>query len=92
MSVPVPRQPSRRPAPRPGADQQLAAILVARLLVDERTCHEPISVEVQNRVAILTGWVADPDAAVAAGYLAWQIPGIADVCNALDVRAGSGRT
>lgn len=90
MSVPIPRQPSRRPAPRRGADQQIAASLVALLVGDERTREEPIAVEVRNRVAILTGRVTEPDAAVAAGYLAWRTPGIADVCNAIEVRAGSG--
>jgi len=65
-------RPSRRPAPRWTADQQIAASLVARLIADERTRDEPIDVEVQNRVVILTGHVDRPDAAFAAGYLAWR--------------------
>lgn len=76
--------PSRRPAPRPSPDQVLAAGVVARLLLDERTRGEPIAVEVQNRVAILTGRAHHPDAAYAAGHLAWRTPGITDVCNAID--------
>lgn len=97
MTIPIPgpgdafpRHPSRRPAPRRSDDQQIAASVVARLVGDDRTCDEPIAVEVQNRVAILTGRVDEPDAAFAAGYLAWQTPGIADVCNAIEVRGAEG--
>jgi osmotically-inducible protein OsmY len=85
VTVPASGQPSRRPEPRRGEDQLIAASVVARLVGDERTCEEPIAVEVQNRVAILTGRVGQPDAAFAAGYLAWQTPGVADVCNAIEV-------
>jgi osmotically-inducible protein OsmY len=94
MTIPMPSgpgdasagRPSRRPVPRWSDDQQIAASVVARLVGNERTCEEPIAVEVQNRVAILTGRVDEPDAAVAAGFLAWQTPGVADVCNAIEVR------
>jgi osmotically-inducible protein OsmY len=91
MTIPMPgpgdpfRHPSRRPAPRWNNDQVIAASVVARLVGDYRTCEEPIAVEVQNRVAILTGRVESPDAAFVAGYLAWQTPGITDVCNAIEV-------
>ncbi|BCB90880.1 BON domain-containing protein [Phytohabitans suffuscus] len=77
--------PSLRPVPRWADDQLIAASVMARLLGEERTCEEPIAVQVQNRVVILSGTVDDPDAAVAAGFLAWQTPGIADVCNAIEV-------
>jgi osmotically-inducible protein OsmY len=94
MTIPLPGpgepsapRPSRRPTPRWTDDQQIAASVVARLVGDVRTCDEPIAVEVQNRVAILTGHVDQPDAAFVAGYLAWQTPGITDVCNALEVNS-----
>jgi osmotically-inducible protein OsmY len=90
MTIPMPGQPFRRPAPRWNDDQQIAASVVARLVGNERTCEEPIAVEVQNRVAILTGRVYEADAAIAAGFLAWQTPGIADVCNAIEVRGADG--
>ncbi len=89
MTIPMPPGPGdafpRRPAPRWSEDQVIAAGVIARLVGDERTRAEPIAVQVQNRVAILTGRVDLPEAAYVAGYLAWQTPGITDVCNALDV-------
>ncbi|MGN9909839.1 hypothetical protein ACTMTJ_20025 [Phytohabitans sp. LJ34] len=45
MSTPMPG-PSRRPAPRPSRDQVLAAGVVPRLLLDEGTRDEQITVEV----------------------------------------------
>ncbi|MEJ3746977.1 BON domain-containing protein [Actinomycetes bacterium KLBMP 9797] len=51
--------------------------------MDERTSQQHITVAVQNRVAILSGWVDSDEAAdIATGY-AWRLVGIIDVCNML---------
>lgn len=41
----------------------------------------------QNRVAILGGVVPDVDARQLAGQVAWQVPGVVDVCNAVRLAA-----
>lgn len=74
-----------RPAERDDVDQAIAEGVVARLLGHDRTGEHHIEVEVQNRVAILTGSVDSLDVAILAGDLAWRTPGIVDVCNTLTV-------
>lgn len=81
-------QPTRRPAPRADRDKTLADDVVSRLIQDERTRLQNIAVEVQNGVVILTGPVDTPELMFVAGGLAWQTPGVRDVCNALVPSAG----
>lgn len=40
----------------------------------------------QNRVVILAGTVASPEARQVAGDLAWDVPGVFNVCNSLRLR------
>lgn len=66
-------------------DQRIEALVAQRLSIDWTTRRQQISVAVQNRVVILTGLVGDTEARQAAGELAWDVPGVFDVCNALRV-------
>lgn len=70
-------------AEREDVDQSVADGVVARLLGDDRTGDQHIQVDVQNRVAILSGAVDSLDVVILAGDLAWCTPGVVDVCNAL---------
>ena len=64
-------------------DVRLAALVAQRLSADWSTRRQQITVMVQNRVVILTGLVAGAETRRAAGELAWDVEGVADVCNAL---------
>ncbi|MFC3502816.1 BON domain-containing protein [Micromonospora krabiensis] len=72
-------------------DVRLAALVAQRICVDWHTRRQQITVTVQNRVVILTGTVGSPGAREAAGELAWDVPGVFDVCNALWLSARHGR-
>ncbi|TDC36761.1 BON domain-containing protein [Micromonospora sp. 15K316] len=64
-------------------DARLAALVAQRLGVDWATRHQEIEVTVQNKVVILSGTVASPEVRRTAGDLAWDVPGVLDVCNTL---------
>jgi len=64
-------------------DLRLAALVAQRLSIDWTTRRQQITITVQNRVVILAGMVSDAETRRAAGELAWDVPGVADVCNAL---------
>ncbi|WP_431911956.1 BON domain-containing protein [Micromonospora carbonacea] len=64
-------------------DLRLAALVAQRISIDWTTRRQQISVTVQNAVVILTGMVSDPATRKAAAELAWDVPGVFDVCNAL---------
>ncbi|MFG2052610.1 BON domain-containing protein [Micromonospora sp. NPDC048930] len=84
MSWPYPEFPFTGGGPEPDAeDVRLAALVAQRLSIDWTTRRQRIAISVQNRVVILTGTVADRGARQAAGELAWDVPGVFDVCNAL---------
>ncbi|NJP33602.1 BON domain-containing protein [Micromonospora thermarum] len=89
MPWPLPENDPFHPAwdqPQPDdEDTRLAALAAQRLSIDWTTRRQQITVTVQNRVVILAGTVADPDARAAAGELAWDVPGVADVCNTIRV-------
>ncbi|WP_435871040.1 BON domain-containing protein [Micromonospora musae] len=71
-------------APGPMSDDaRLAALVTQRLGVDWTTRHQQIEVTVQNAVVILSGRVAGPEGRRVAGDLAWDVPGVFDVCNTL---------
>ncbi|MER7335708.1 MULTISPECIES: BON domain-containing protein [unclassified Micromonospora] len=75
---------SEPPRPAPGdEDARLAALVAQRLGSDWTTRRQQIVVTVQNRVVILAGVVAGPDARQVAGEIAWDVRGVVDVCNAL---------
>ncbi|WP_442935198.1 BON domain-containing protein [Micromonospora sp. CPCC 206061] len=80
----VPHHRSDEPTPLASIDERLADSVVEQLRADGRTSGQHITVTVQNRVAILNGWVDSVDAAHAASDQAWRTPGIIDVCNSLD--------
>ncbi|KKK00341.1 BON domain-containing protein [Micromonospora sp. HK10] len=69
-------------------DLRLAALVAQRLSIDWTTRRQQISVSVQNRVVILTGMVADQETRRAAAELAWDVPGVFDVCNAMTLFSG----
>ncbi|MEU4366614.1 BON domain-containing protein [Micromonospora chersina] len=71
-------------------DLRLAALVAQRISIDWTTRRQQIAVTVQNGVVILTGMVAEPATRAAAGELAWDVPGVFDVCNALTLY-GRGR-
>ncbi|MEV4811667.1 BON domain-containing protein [Micromonospora avicenniae] len=70
--------------PGPASDDlRLAALVAQRLGIDWTTRHQQIEVTVQNRVVILSGTVANLEVRRVAGELAWDVPGVLDVCNTL---------
>lgn len=71
-------------------DLRLAALVAQRISIDWTTRRQQIAVTVQNGVVILTGMVAAPATRKAAAELAWDVPGVFDVCNALTLY-GRGR-
>ncbi|MEH1101553.1 BON domain-containing protein [Micromonospora sp. CPCC 205561] len=96
MPWPYPDEgPFRRPEP-PGPppddeDGRLAVLVARRLSSDWSTRGQHIVVTVQNRVVILAGVVAGPEARRVAGEIAWDVRGVVDVCNALRL-AGARRS
>ncbi|MFI7648989.1 BON domain-containing protein [Micromonospora sp. NPDC049460] len=87
MPWPHPDEGAFRPEPpRPAPDDEdarLAALVAQRLSSDWSTRGQQIVVTAQNRVVILTGVVAGPDARQVAAEIAWDVRGVVDVCNAL---------
>ncbi|RLP93352.1 BON domain-containing protein [Micromonospora sp. BL4] len=68
-------------------DVRVEALVAQRLSIDSTTRRQQISVSVQNRVVILAGVVSDPETRQAAAELAWEVPGVFDVCNSLRLSA-----
>ncbi|MEV0155155.1 BON domain-containing protein [Micromonospora sp. NPDC050686] len=64
-------------------DERIAAAVARRLAGDAAVRGRGITVTAQNAVVILTGVVADADTRRLASSLAWQVDGVADVCNSL---------
>ncbi|MGR6320264.1 BON domain-containing protein [Micromonospora soli] len=86
---PYPDFPFAGDGPEPdGEDVRLAGLVAQRLSIDWTTRRQQITVSVQNRVVILAGGVADAQTRRAAGELAWDVPGVFDVCNALRLYGG----
>lgn len=75
--------PADERTPLASVDQRLAVRLAEQLRLDERTSQQHITVAVQNRVAILSGWVDSDEAVDIATGHAWRLAGIIDVCNVL---------
>jgi osmotically-inducible protein OsmY len=75
-----------RPEPRtPGldADTRIATMLKERLGLEHGDATRDVAVVVQNRVIILSGSVLSSTTARQIGELAWETPGVYDVCNCL---------
>ncbi|WFE42663.1 BON domain-containing protein [Micromonospora sp. WMMD998] len=89
MPWPYPEFPFPDDGPEPdGADMRLTSLVAQRLSADWTTRRQQITVTVQNRVVILAGLVADPETRRVAAELAWDVPGVSDVCNALRLYGG----
>ncbi|MGX4654010.1 BON domain-containing protein [Micromonospora sp. SCSIO 07396] len=91
MPWPLPDESWFRPQPDPpgppGEDVRLAAEVAYRIVSGVGLRARRITVTVQNRVAILGGVVPDVDARQLAGRVAWEVPGVVDVCNAVRLTA-----
>ncbi|RSM43111.1 hypothetical protein DMB66_53730 [Actinoplanes sp. ATCC 53533] len=66
-------------------DVRLTYEVADALLSDARTRHQRITVEVQNRVVLLSGTVDSRSSQQAAGDTARGVAGVADICNTLRV-------
>ncbi|MEO3772061.1 BON domain-containing protein [Micromonospora sp. B9E7] len=73
---------SRQPEPD-HEDLRLEALVAQRLSIDWTTRRQQITVSVQNRVVILAGLVSDTNARQVAAELAYDVPGVVDICNTL---------
>lgn len=90
MPWPLPDESWLAPAgtgPEPDSeDLRIEALVAQRLAIDWATRRQQISVSVQNRVVILSGLVSGPEVRQVARELAWDVPGVADVCITLRCR------
>lgn len=66
-------------------DEMIAEVFAASVFSDPHIRGAHIKVQVQNRVVILLGEVATVQARRAMRQRAWDVPGVADVCNRLAV-------
>lgn len=66
-------------------DLRIAALVAQRLSIDWATRCQQITVTVQNRVVILAGLARTAEASQVAAELAWDVPGVYDVCNTIRV-------
>ncbi|MFC4018483.1 BON domain-containing protein [Micromonospora sp. GCM10011542] len=73
---------SEQSVPHSG-DLRIEALVAQRLSVDWTTRRQQISVRVQNGVVMLSGLVSGTDVRQVAAELAWDVPGVLDVCNML---------
>lgn len=72
-------------------DLRVEGLVAQRLSIDWTTRRQQISVSVQNRVVILGGLVNDEQARQVAAELAWDVPGVHDICNTIRVNQRTGR-
>jgi hypothetical protein len=70
------------------SDGEIKSQLVDQLRVNPHTKDEVIRVDVEHRVAVLTGEVSSSRAKRAAGDDAWDTQGVVDVSNQLNVTEG----
>jgi osmotically-inducible protein OsmY len=66
-------------------DEMIAEVFAASVFSDPHIQGAHIRVQVQNRVVILLGEVASVQARKVMRQRAWDVPGVADVCNRLSV-------
>lgn len=74
----------RRPQPANDPDLQLAYSVAIRMAANPELQHQRITIEVQNRVVLLSGTVDSQGTQQTAGDTARQVDGVRDVCN--DIR------
>ncbi|MBL7259676.1 BON domain-containing protein [Actinoplanes sp. LDG1-01] len=77
--------------PPDGPDADLARRIAETLAADARFRRQPVAVQVQNGVAILTGRVESPDVHDALLAEVRQVPGLHDLCDALLITDGETR-
>lgn len=75
----------RRARPVDESDVLLAYDVADRIHADPLLSGEPVIVEVQNRVVNLRGTVSSLHARIAAADIARATPGVADLCNRLEL-------
>ncbi|MCO8277322.1 BON domain-containing protein [Actinoplanes sp. TRM 88003] len=73
------------------ADGELARRIAEALAADERYRRQPLAVQVQNRVAILTGTVESPEVYDAVTSYVRGTPGVRDLCDGIIVQDGEAR-
>lgn len=73
-------------------DAFLAYQVADALIGDGRTRHQRVTVRVHNRVVLLSGTVDRQLLKQAVGDIARDVAGVIDVCNALRVNGGEGRS
>ncbi|MEU4426576.1 BON domain-containing protein [Actinoplanes sp. NPDC024001] len=71
-------------------DEMIAEVFAASVFGDPHIRGARIKVQVQNRVVILLGEVASVRARKVMRQRAWDVPGVADVCNRLSVVPPAG--
>lgn len=81
---------ARAAARRVLADARLADRAAEALSGDPRVRGRHLEILVQNSVVILIGEVGSAEASEAARCRAWEVPGVADVCNRLTVPGAEG--
>jgi hypothetical protein len=79
---------TRRPHRPDDPDVRLTHEVADALLADERTRRQRITVEVQNRVVLLSGVVDCPQTREVATAVVRHVPEVRDVCNGLRPQAG----
>ncbi|WP_250031080.1 BON domain-containing protein [Paractinoplanes maris] len=76
------------PPPEKPGDSALAHRIADALAADERFRRQPLALQVQNGVVILTGTVESPEIYDEVTGRVRQTPGVRDLCDALIVRDG----
>lgn len=79
------------PPPPDGPDDALARRIAESLAADEAFRRQPVAVQVQNQVAILTGSVESPEIYDALTLHVRQTSGVHDVCDNLLIADGEAR-
>ncbi|WP_164842457.1 BON domain-containing protein [Actinoplanes solisilvae] len=95
MEPPIPpppdRWPSPGPSPDPSPDGRLARRIAESLAGHDAFRRQPVAIQVQNRVAILTGSVESPEIYDALALHVRQTPGVTDLCDGLLIADGEAR-
>ncbi|MCY1145457.1 BON domain-containing protein [Actinoplanes sp. Pm04-4] len=73
------------------ADRDLARRIAEALAADERYRRQPLAVQVQNRVVILTGTVESPEIYDAVTSSVRATTGVRDLCDGILVQDGESR-
>ncbi|MBM2614556.1 BON domain-containing protein [Actinoplanes sp. LDG1-06] len=74
-----------------GADSELARRIAEAMAADDRFRRQPLAVQVQNGVVILTGRVESPEIYDEITAEVRQTPGVRDLCDGILVADGEAR-